>query len=289
MPPKLTVLNFSGGVQSSAMLWMVLLDKIPVPENFVVINADPGMENSETYKYVDMMFEHCRKKDIYCKTVPGVSPNLWEALTDFGDRTRIDNPPFWAKKKDGKLGQLMQKCTRHYKVEPMDRHLRLLLEERHGVSRKSTRIGENIVEKWIGFSSDEALRVKESPRKYIYFRYPLIEMGLDKKAIRQFLMDNDLPIPPRSVCNACFANGTQTFYEMWKNRPEDWENTVKVDDNIRDMSQLGIKEECYVSKTLIPLRDFPEKVFPKLETDAQTKEEQEWNEKFSCDSGYCFT
>lgn len=128
--PVLTVLNFSGGKQSSALLWMVLLGVLPKPANFVVLNADPGMEAQETYCYVAMMFETCRKAGIECRTVAG--PNLYEDLLSLkrSNRTRFDNPPYWTKGTDGKRGRLMQCCTQHYKIRPMDREIRRILERR---------------------------------------------------------------------------------------------------------------------------------------------------------------
>ena len=51
MPPLITVLSYSGGKQSAALLWAVLDGKQEIPNNFVVLNADPGAENTLTYKY----------------------------------------------------------------------------------------------------------------------------------------------------------------------------------------------------------------------------------------------
>lgn len=42
---EVDIMNCSGGVGSSAMLWMVLKGEIERPENLYVVNADPGMED----------------------------------------------------------------------------------------------------------------------------------------------------------------------------------------------------------------------------------------------------
>lgn len=276
--PLITVLNFSGGKQSSALLWMVLRGDIEVDkENFHILNADPGMENSKTYEYVSMMREEANKSGFEIITVEG--PNLYKDLVTLNDtdKKRIDNPPFWTEPS----GRLTQGCTYFYKIAPMDREIRRILERDHDISAKSGHIGENIVCKWIGFSYDEVERVKPAEQKYVYFEYPLIDMGYTKHDVLSYFHKNNLPVPPRSVCNACFANGLMTFADMWENRPDDWVQAVEVDEAIRDLSQVGIEKKCYVSKTRIPLKMLPTATLPGFFDDVENE--------YSCDSGYCFT
>lgn len=257
---------------------MVLLGEIPEPSDFIVLNADPGMENSHTYTYIQMLFEHCANAGIIAYTTPG--PNLYKDLIG-PQSTRLDNPPYFTLKPNGKRGQLMQKCTRHYKIAPMDRAVREELWIWHGIGLKSSRIAEKgIVEKWIGLCADELGRVKDSDRKYLRFRYPLIEMGMTKADVEAWYTDRGIAPPPRSVCNACFANGLSTLKEMHDNRPADWAQAVAVDRAVRDLTHIGVEQPVYVSDKLIALEDLPARQFLKPETD-----KEEW----SCDSGYCFT
>jgi len=277
---KLTVLNYSGGRQSACLLWMLMNGDLPMPNPFVVLNADPGMENSQTYKYNLAMERECEKAGIEYVTCPG--PNLYEDLINLPHTkaTRMDNPPYWTKSEAGKRGRLPQKCTQHYKIAPMDREIRRQLERRFNISQKSKRLGEAIVHKWIGFSFDEVSRLSRPGQNYVAFRFPLIEERMDKQAVLQYFLDRGIPIPPRSVCNACFANGTSTFRDMYENRPEDWEQAVAVDEAVRNWRQIGVRDEVYVSATLTPLRELPRKGFLMEEDDA---------DNYSCDSGYCFT
>lgn len=260
---------------------MVLRGDLEKPENFLVLNADPGMENSNTYRYTQMMFERCQGAGIRAFTAEG--PNLYRDLVGLkGSRaSRIDNPPYWTRSEKGKRGRLLQKCTKRYKIDPMDRAIRQVLEEDFKISRKSKRLGVGVVEKWIGFSFDEVYRMKDSKQKYIRFEYPLIDLRMNKSDVVQYFQDNDLPIPPRSVCNACFANGLNTFRDMHKNRPADWKQAVEVDRAVRDLSQIMVKDEVYVSSTLIPLEDLASNDF-----ELPDKED---SDNYSCDSGYCFT
>jgi len=278
---KLTVLNFSGGKQSSALLWMLIRGDLDRPENLVVLNADPGMENSRTYDYIDMMFDKCEKVGIEAYTVPG--PNLYEDLIRLPetDKSRFDNPPYWTKANDGSVGRLRQKCTSVYKIAPMDKEIRRILDNRYDIPRDATNLGHGIVEKWIGFGYDEVDRVKPPSRKYIRFRYPLIEMEMSKQDVTDYYESNNLPIPDRSVCNACFANDLDTFEEMYEERPSDWEQAVKVDEAVRDLSQIGVHDEVYVSHAAKPLKVLADEDFDLNDQEGELQQR-------SCDSGYCF-
>jgi len=278
--PLITCLSFSGGRQSTALLWMAIKGYIQVdPDNFLVLTADPGMEDSRTYPHIAKMQERARDAGFTAITVDG--PNLYRDIVslDTSGKTRLDNPPYWTDRGDGrKEGKLTQKCTRFYKIEPMDRALRVFIEERCGISRVTRRLPAGCVEKWIGFGWDEIQRIKPSTQKYIRFRYPLIEHNTDVKA---FFDEIRQPMPPRSVCNACFSNGLDHYRDMYENRPDDWTQAVAVDDAVRDWSRIGVKYPVYVSKTLTPLRELAANGF-------QLPGRDNVENDYSCDSGYCF-
>jgi hypothetical protein len=277
-PPFLTVLNFSAGAQSSCLLEMVLRGDIEKPTRFVVIGADPGMEDSRSYWNARKYRQRCEAAGIDILTAPG--PNLYRDIINLpsSGRRRIDNPPYWTRNADGSKGKLKQGCTEHYKIDPMRRELRRYMEVKHGVSAGCLRPG--MVESWIGFAADEWHRCSESDVQYIRFRYPLIEMGMDRAKVVGYFLKNSLPVPPRSVCLACFSNGLKHYQEMYMDRPDDWERAVEVDNAVEKWKALGItKEEVFVSSTLMRLRDLPA-----INFGAESEDMTEHH----CNSGVCF-
>ena len=73
---------------------------------------------------------------------------------------------------------------------------------------------------------------------------------------------------------------------MYDERPSDWEQAVEIDDHIRDMSPVMVRQEVFVCSKLIPLKDLPDKDFM-LKRDEQLhmyNDADDW----SCDKGYCF-
>jgi hypothetical protein len=280
--PLLTVLSFSGGTGSGALIEMVLHGHIERPDPFLVINADPGMENSATYTYVADVESRCAAADI---PFIRVKRDLYAELVMLkaGNRTRFDTPPFWTRNRQtGKRGRLKQQCTGAYKIAPMNRAMRLWMQEYLGISAKSCRLGTDTICKWIGFSHDEWMRIKEPPQQYIYMAYPLIDLRMTKADIADYYRQViNRPLPPRSVCNACFANDIATFKEMYLHRPYDWAQAVLIDELIRDLSCVGVDDECFVSSTLVPLQELADLNFGLgpaiMEQDAEM-----------CHSGHCF-
>lgn len=276
--PFLTVINYSGGVQSSTILHLILQGDIPRPKHLLVLNADPGMENSGTYEYLEYMRDLCKLQNIEIHTVPG--PNLYNdilALKD-GKLTRLDNPSYFVKKPNGKVGRLRQCCTKAYKIIPMNQFLRNYIKDKYGISKYAV-LPKQSVHKWVGFAFDEIDRISESQQKYVRFVYPLVELRMKKDDCISYLNSKGLPIPPRSVCNGCFANQLDYYKNMYENRPDDWQQAVNVDEAVRDWNNIGVKNPVYVSNTVTPLKDLPQLEF-KLDKQAEAD--------FCSHPGYCF-
>jgi hypothetical protein len=104
-------------------------------------------------------------------------------------------------------------------------------------------------------------------------------MGIDKARAVGYYMQHGIEKPPRSVCVACFANGLSFLEDMYFNRPDDWDKAVAVDESIRDMSSVGIRQKAFVSSSLVPLKDLPDLNFKKGEDDYKDHR---------CNSGVCF-
>ncbi len=171
----------------------------------------------------------------------------------------------------------MQGCTGAYKIAPLQRVVREKLFDVSGIGTKSKRIPEDSVRTWIGFSFDESSRIKEAKQRYHWFQYPLIAMRMTKKDVADYYKKINRPLPPRSVCNACFANDVSHFKEMYENRPSDWEQAVAVDDACRDLSFMRVTDECYVSSTLKSLRQLRDEGFPGSK-----------KPDIMCQTGFCF-
>jgi hypothetical protein len=245
----------------------------------LVVNADPGMEDSRTYDYVTKMKVECAKAGIEFITAPG--PNLYHDLLNAEGKKRLDNPGYYVTNPDGKTGKLMQACTKAYKIAPMNRVVRNVLHRDFGVNPRGIP-PERSVELIIGFHAGEWHRCSQTGAKFSYFRYPLIEMQMDDAMVAGYYMKHGLPKPPRSVCNACFANDIKYFREMHANRPTDWAKAVEVDNAIRH-GLPGVKGEAFTNRYRIPLEDLPMIDFLPTGYDPGKEKEETCNQ-----GGHCF-
>ena len=70
-----------------------------------------------------------------------------------------------------------RQCTDNYKIRPIRRRIRDLLGLR---PRQRVPVGTT-VELWLGISTDEAIRMKDSRDRWMANRYPLIEAGMSRR------------------------------------------------------------------------------------------------------------
>lgn len=275
--PKLIQLAYSGGKASECLLWMILRGEIVPPAPLIVTCADPGMEHPMTHVHTDAMEERCKAAGIpFLRSRENLYAGLMSAKKS--GRTRFDFPSFYTKDAAGKIGMMRQKCTKQFKIAPMDRLARHWMDANLNISKQSKRIGEKVLQKWIGFTSDEWTRIKDYPHpKYVCFDYPLVNLKVSTSDLLEYFKKNNLLCPPRSVCNACFANDAAYFKELHDSWPSAWEQAVNVDDEIRDLSQFGMRDQCFVYAGCISLRELARLGFPELKRPDK-----------KCHTGHCF-
>lgn len=275
---KLIQLAYSGGKASEALLWMILRGDIVPPAKLIVTCANPGMEHPLTHVHTKAMEDRCKAAGI---PFLRANRNLYQDLmaAKASGATRFDFPAFFTKNKEtGKIGKMMQRCTKEYKIAPMDRLARHWMDANLGISKKSKRIGEKVLQKWVGFTADEWHRIKDHKcAKYVCFDYPLVNAKITTADVLAYFDKNGLACPPRSVCSGCFANDAAYFKLLHDTAPEAWEQAVAVDEEIRDLSQFSMRDECYVYGACVSLRELAARGFPELRKPEET-----------CHTGHCF-
>lgn len=279
--PLLRVLNFSGGRQSTWLINKYLRREWKTPERFAVVTADPGMEKQSTYAVVTEVEQQCAKAGIEFVRAPG--PNLYEDLLNVtsGIKSRIDTPPFWTKDDKGKRGKLRHSCTREYKIRPMRRAYRQLLYRRWGIQpgpAGNRALKPNCVASMIGFSAQEASRIKPSDSRWNALEYPAIEAGATEDDIAADYRRWGIEPPKPSLCNGCPFHGLRMRKEQFRNET-DRDQAITVDDAIRH-GLPGVKYPAFTSDTLVPLRDLEESDFS---TGNATQDEMSM-----CSAGVCF-
>lgn len=199
MSEPIHVISLGAGVQSSAMALMACHGVIkPMPD--CAIFADTGDEPIEVYKWLRQL---CKMLTFPVVQLKG--PTLSEGILNQWGHSQI---PAWIRGKDGNPTIGRRQCTKYFKILPVRHELR----ERYP--------GKDVV-LWHGISTDEATRAKESGRKWLTHRFPLLEQRFSRHDCQKYLESQTSWRVPKSACVYCpYRGGRQwrktqdSFVEM---------------------------------------------------------------------------
>jgi len=241
-------ISLGWGVQSFTMSAMVALGDLPSID--VAIHADTSHESKLTYEFAKRWTAWLEERGVKVVTVKNIQP-LHELVS-----LKTDIPAYTYNGQSN--GMLKRQCTGKWKIVPMRRWL------------QSHRNGEPI-EQWIGISLDEFQRMKPSDVKYITHRWPLIENKMNRHDCELYLLAHGLEVPPRSACTFCPFHNTAEWRRI-KKTPEDWQEAVTVD---RDIRKARPPYDLFVHPSRKPLEDVD------LRTEQERGQLSLWDEECS--------
>ncbi len=209
--PSLTVISLGGGVQSSVMALMAsegAFDRIPD----CAIFADTRWEPPSIYEHLDWL----AKQIGFPLHVVDNGRSLREdvrCLTNHSDSLNYIDIPVYLKGRDGEADGIgRRQCTTNYKVRPIRSRIREML----GVGRGRRVPAGTSVELWLGISTDEAGRMRDSRDRWMRNRYPFIEAGMSRRdCVDWWEARYDRPLE-RSACVACPYQSRRRWVETMR-------------------------------------------------------------------------
>lgn len=247
MPKRLHVLNLGAGVQSSTLALIAAEGKLIERPDFAVF-ADTGWEPQGVYDHL--------KRLIPLLPYPvhvASNGNLRERLLTLESEDAEDHArryaavPFFVA--GGGMGR--RQCTKEYKIMP----IRWTIKRELGIAdgaRGDVRHGIAVC--WMGISTDEATRMRDSDVAWVENRYPLIELGMSRLDCIAWLQKHGHPIPPKSSCLGCPYHDNKHWERMRRDTPDEFADTVRVDHAIRNTGTLpGMRGKQYIHRSLKPL------------------------------------
>jgi hypothetical protein len=253
------VISLGAGVQSSTLLLMADRGEIKIDGEVVIpkyaIVADTGNEPKKVYEWIEFIKTQVKNIKIIESKKSDLVDDILNGIANDG---KVPSVPFYTIKKDPvfkynepfgyetKKGKLMRHCTMDYKIRVVRREIRKQL----GYTQHSY-IPENTVRLWMGISTDEVLRAKESQVKYIKNVFPLLDMEMSRNDCLNWFTNNNLPLPPKSACIICPFHSNEHWRDMKKNDPESWNMAVEFDKKIRKLPKLDA--DIYLHRQCVPL------------------------------------
>ena len=241
----LTYLSLGAGVQSTALLICSALGLHGVPRADVAIFADTGDEPAWVYEHLWKLAEW--------SPIPihiAIKGHLSHDVLSKRGRERIVSVPVWTVGTGANAnGVLRRQCTREYKIEPIERHVRRLLGL---VPRARIKVRVRCL---LGISLDECDRMRPSRAHWIDNAFPLIDARLKRRDCERIAVEQFGYAPKKSSCVYCPYHSDLFWKNLKVEHPEEFERAAHFDDQVRDMSMAGVKRPVYLHRSLIPLRE----------------------------------
>ena len=244
--PSGCALSLGAGVQSTTLALMAAHGA--VAHAGLRSFADTGWEPKAVYEHLDWLMS------------PNVLPfpdfivgsgNMRENLLAAGRGERWASIPAFARSVDRRgnvsIGMIRRQCTGDYKIEPIRRKVRELVE----LTRKRSPTFA-VVEQWTGISFDEVIRMKPSREAWQRNRWPLIEERMTRRDCLAWRRERGYPDPPKLACIGCPFHDNSRWRAMRDHDEEAWRYAIDVDRAIRTGIR-GIRGEVYLHRSGVPL------------------------------------
>jgi hypothetical protein len=217
------VLSFGGGVNSVALMLMLLQDDAPLDE---VVFADTGAEVPETYEYVDLARTLLAEHGIPLTVVRKNGPGLYETC----QRRRVIPSAVW------------RWSTRDFKIQPIHRYYRSL--------------GRPIVQ-YVAIAFDELERMKDSRVDYVENVYPLVDRRVSRAGCIEIISQAGLPPAVKSGCFFCPFNTLSRWAWLASAHPDLFEKAVALEEASKHFPNQRLTDQTYRRNDTVLLRDLP--------------------------------
>ena len=238
MQTELTILSYGAGQDSTALRDLYVFDKAfrkkYAPGRMMMICSDTGDEHLATYAHIEETKEFCEKHGIefhHLTADKGFHSESWPSLREFYRRTNTVGSKAFPKT-----------CTDRLKLQPIYRFLEHWLAENYGVRCSRKKGFYEFAEQYgkinmlIGIAAGEEKRVADPEKGPCKWRretvqnvYPLIDLGMDRKACQDYIRSVGNKVPPPSNCILCpFMNEVELVW-LYRNQPHDFQEWVDIE------------------------------------------------------------
>lgn len=252
------ILSCGAGMQSTALALMSCENvrepnKYPlVPVYDAVIFCDLGEEPQWVYEQVAFIEKACKTAQIPFYVLKTA---LYEDYMKLFGEKRVVSIPFWSTDENGKKGKMQRNCTMEYKINVIQKFVRynLLGYKKYQGMRPED---DKAHEMHIGFSLEEKRRCGENPHKMFVNKFPLVEMGLERKDNYAYIKDVWGLETKASACTFCPFHRNYFFKQLKETDAARYEKLVQFDNRLEtEQPKTKIKSKLYISRSRKRIRD----------------------------------
>lgn len=251
MKSKLTLLSYGAGQDSDTILKKYIHDPAfrseYAPQDFIVVMSDTGDEHASTYKHIIKTEELCRVHGIEFALITkdmGLHGS-WGDLRSFYRRTNTVGSKAFPKT-----------CTDKLKIQPIYKYLETYIASHYpaipdeyvfpkgrkrAIKTFASLYGKITV--LIGFAKGEEGRISDNKNPEVWMRdgiekrYPLVDLGMDRKDCQDYIRDLGYEVPTPSNCVLCpWMNEIELLY-LHRFHRTDFEEWVVLEANKIEANQ----------------------------------------------------
>ncbi|WP_435057221.1 hypothetical protein [Streptomyces sp. bgisy060] len=252
--PRLRVLSLGAGVQSTALLLLSAEGRLPRLD--AAVFSDTGWEPKAVYEHLDRLEQEVARP----AGIPVIRTGGGNIRSDALDPGhRFASMPLFVRNLDGTVGMIRRQCTDEYKLKKIKREVRTLL----GYPGRARVPAGVFAEQWVGISTDEFTRAKDSGIRYAVNRHPLLELDWARTDCLRYLARNNWASTPKSACIGCPFHSNAHWRHMRDHQPEEWADAVAFDHAIRAGGARGnangspLRGQAFLHRSCLPLDKAP--------------------------------
>jgi len=210
---------------------MICAGEWPKPDLAVMV--DSGWDRPSTWQCIREVFMPRLEAAGVRLDIIKTTDYMDNGLFDTAGRLKI---PAYRLHADGGISKLHTRCN-SWKGVSVKRWLRAQ--------------GVTACENWVGIAADEGGRARESPHKWITYRYPLIEKGYTREACFWLCGKHSWPLPHQTSCLMCPQQRNSEWALLRDHYPDEFARACEIDEAIRERDP-GL----YLWAKAKPLREF---------------------------------
>ena len=250
------VLNLGAGVQSTTLYLMYLRGEIAPQIDFAIF-ADTGEEPAAIYRHLDWM-RSLNGPPIVTVSIGKLGDDLQHGRNSTGQRF-ASIPAFTAAHEGRKAGIVRRQCTREYKIDPIERHIRGNIL---GMARGQRVPAGTMVYQSYGISMDEAgrsIRIRDrlADRHWLTPVFPLLDRQMTRGDCYRWLQEFGVPHEvQKSACVFCPFKSNAEWRRLRDTDPEGWNRAVQIDTALRipgNVVNRKMDQRLYVHASCVPL------------------------------------
>ena len=218
---SLQILSLGAGVQSSALALMSEYGELPRLD--AAIFADTGAEPAAVYEWLEILKDKVGFP-VFTVAHGDLTTDAVETRISkrSGNRYCRNTIPVFTKSAR-EPGKMPRTCTANYKINPIRKKVRELLRES----------GEQFADQWIGISTDEVHRMKDSQVNFIKNIYPLVDLNMSRDDCLAWATSKGIERPPRSACTYCPFHSDKEWIKIKNEDPQGWNKAVQFEKDLQ--------------------------------------------------------